>query len=129
MATVLAVAALGMLLAGLTSHLLQLQRVDGRIHAALAQEVAEFRALAETGVDPRSGEPFTSVEALFFVALERNIPDRNEGILTTIDGQVDLVPSEAVSDQDYGATVWPVAERPGPGALRIRDSDGLQADR
>lgn len=98
MATVLAVAALGMLLAGLTSHLLQLQRVDGRIDAALAQEVAEFRALAETGVDPRSGEPFTSVEALFFVALERNIPDRNEGILTMIDGRVDLVPSEAVSD-------------------------------
>lgn len=98
MATVLAVAALGMLLAGLTSHLLQLQRVDGRIDAALAQEVAEFRALAETGVDPRSGEPFTSVEALFFVALERNIPDRNEGILTMIDRRVELVPSEAVSD-------------------------------
>jgi signal transduction histidine kinase len=98
MATVLAVAALGMGLAGLTSHLLQLQRVDGRIDAALAQEVAEFRALAETGVDPRSGQPFTSVEALFFVALERNIPDRNEGILTMIDGLVELVPSDAVSD-------------------------------
>ena len=97
MTTVLVVAALGMLLAGLTSHLIQQQRVDARIDAALAQEVAEFRALAATGVDPRTGEPFTSVEALFFVALERNIPDRNEGMLAMIDDAVELVPSPDVA--------------------------------
>lgn len=97
MATVLVVAALGMLLAGLTSHLIQHQRMDARIDAALAQEVGEFRALAATGVDPRTGAPFTTVEALFFVALERNIPDRNEGILAMIDGDVELVPSTDVA--------------------------------
>lgn len=97
LAAVLAVAAVGMLLAGLTSHLLQQQRVDARIDASLAQEVAEFRALAATGVDPRTGAPFTSVEALFFVALERNIPDRNEGIVAMIDGEVALVPSAEVA--------------------------------
>ncbi len=97
LATVLAVTALGMLLAGLTAHLIQQQRVDTRIDSALAQEVAEFRALAATGVDPRTGEPFTSVEALFFVALERNIPDRNEGTLAMIDGQVELVPARDVT--------------------------------
>lgn len=97
MAAVLAVAALGMALAGLTSHLIQQQRIDTRIDAALVQEVAEFRALAATGVDPSTGEPFTSVEALFFVALQRNIPDRNEGMLAMIDGEVALVPSPDVA--------------------------------
>lgn len=97
MATVLVVAAIGMLLAGLTSHLIQQQRIDARIDAALAQEVAEFRALAATGVDPRTGEPFASVEALFFLALERNVPDRNEGMLAMIDGSVELVPSPDVA--------------------------------
>ncbi|HSI92285.1 MAG TPA: HAMP domain-containing sensor histidine kinase [Jiangellaceae bacterium] len=97
MAAVLVVAALGMLLAGLTSHLIQQQRVDSRIDAALAQEVAEFRALAATGLDPRTGEPFATVESLFFLALERNIPDRNEGMLAMIDGNVELVPSPDVA--------------------------------
>jgi signal transduction histidine kinase len=97
MAAVLVVAALGMLLAGGTSHFIQQQRVDSRIDQALAQEVAEFRALAATGVDPRTGEPFDTVEALFFVALERNIPDRNEGMLAMIDGEVELVPSADVA--------------------------------
>lgn len=97
MAAVLAVAALGMVLAGLTSHLIQQQRIDARIDAALVREVAEFRALAETGLDPRTGEPFTTVEALFFVALERNVPDRNEGMLAMIDGEVALVPSPGVA--------------------------------
>jgi signal transduction histidine kinase len=97
MAAVLAVAALGMALAGLTSHLIQQQRIDARIDAALVQEVAEFRALAATGVDPSTGEPFTAVEALFFVALQRNVPDRNEGMLAMIDGEVALVPSPDVA--------------------------------
>jgi signal transduction histidine kinase len=98
MATVLIVAALGMILAGLTSHFIQQERVDSRIDSALAQEVAEFRTLAAIGVDPRTGLPFTSVEALFFVALERNIPDRNEAILAMIDGRVELVPSPEVAN-------------------------------
>lgn len=97
MATVLVVATLGMLLAGLTSHLIQRQRVDSRIDAALAQEVAEFRTLAATGVDIRTGEPFDSVQSLFFIALQRNIPDRNEAMMAMVDGRVVLVPAPGVS--------------------------------
>jgi signal transduction histidine kinase len=97
LAAVLLVTAVGMVIAGLTSHVIQQQRVDSRIDAALALEVAEFRNLAATGVDPRTGEPFTSVEALFFVSLERNIPDRHEGVIAMIDGRVELVPSEDVA--------------------------------
>ena len=97
MATVLIVATLGMVLVGLTSHVIERQRVDSRIDAALAQEVAEFRALAATGVDTRTGESFDSVESLFFIALERNIPDRNEAMMAVIDGRVELVPAPGVA--------------------------------
>jgi two-component system, OmpR family, sensor kinase len=95
-AAVLVVAALGMGLAGATSYLLQRQRVDARIDDALAQEVSEFRALATSGIDPRTGEPFTTVEGLFFTALQRNVPDVHEGLLAMIDGQVELVPPQDV---------------------------------
>jgi signal transduction histidine kinase len=126
MATVLFVAALGMILAGLTSHLIQQQRVDSRIDAALAQEVAEFRTLAVIGVDPRTGEPFTSVEALFFVALERNIPDRNEAMLAMIDGRVELVPSPDVVDlrlEDDQRFVELLREVPSDARVRVMTAD------
>lgn len=126
LATVLVVTALGMLLAGLTSHLIQQQRVDTRIDAALAQEVAEFRALAATGVDPRTGEPFTSVEALFFVALERNIPDRNEGMVAMIDGEVELVPSRDVAPlrlEEDPAFVEVVRQVPADARVRVETAD------
>jgi signal transduction histidine kinase len=95
-AAVLVVAALGMGLAGVTSFVLQRQRVDARIDDALAQEVSEFRALAASGVDPRTGEPFTTVEGLFYIALQRNVPDVHEGLLAMIDDQVQLVPPQDV---------------------------------
>lgn len=96
MAAGLVVAALGMTLAGVTSYLLQRQRIDTRIDDALAQEVSEFRAFARSGVDPRTGAPFTTVEGLFFIALQRNVPDMHEGLLAMIDGEVALVPSAEI---------------------------------
>lgn len=88
LAWVLSVTAIGMTLAGATSYAVQRARVDARIDASLAQEVAEFRTLAETGLDPRSGQPFTSINDLFYVALLRNVPDRDESLLTLVDGEV-----------------------------------------
>jgi signal transduction histidine kinase len=126
MAAVLVVAALGMLLAGLTSHFIQQQRVDALIDAALAQEVAEFRALAATGVDPRTGEAFDSVEALFFVALERNVPDRNEGMIAMIDGEVELVPSPDVAPirlEDDQQFVDLLREVPPDALVRVATAD------
>jgi signal transduction histidine kinase len=85
---VLAVTAAGLFVAGAAASTIQSARVDARVDAALAQEVAEFRSLAEAGVDPRSGEPFPSIEELFFVTLQRNVPDGDEGLLTLVDGEV-----------------------------------------
>jgi two-component system, OmpR family, sensor kinase len=84
--SVLAMACLGVLLSGGAVYLVQLRSIGTAITASLEQEVAEFRTLAQTGVDPETGEPFGSIERLLLVALQRNVPDRNETYLTFLDG-------------------------------------------
>lgn len=121
----LVVAALGMALAGLISYLLQRERVEAGIDDALAQEVSEFRALATSGVDPRTGEPFTTVEGLFFTALQRNVPDVHEGLLAMIDGRVELVPPQDVElrpERDRGF-VELLSEVPPDASVRISSAD------
>jgi two-component system OmpR family sensor kinase len=64
-----------------------LARLEERIDHELAQEVSEFRILAQ-GRDPRTGRPFsTNVRRVFEVFLARNIPARNEVIVTYVDGR------------------------------------------
>ncbi len=62
-------------------------RTDERIDAALVQEAEEVRRLAG-GSDPDTGRPFRGdVERIFEVFLERNIPARNEALLTFVGGE------------------------------------------
>jgi two-component system, OmpR family, sensor kinase len=60
-----------------------LVRLDDRIEADLAQEVREFRTLAEEGTDPATGRPFgDNVNRLFKVYLSRNVPGEGEELMT-----------------------------------------------
>ena len=60
-----------------------LVRLDDRVEEDLQQEVEEFRALAEEGVDPETGRPFAdNVNALFRTYRERNVPDDDEELIT-----------------------------------------------
>jgi signal transduction histidine kinase len=62
-------------------------RLEDRIDRELAQEVSELRILAR-GRDPETGRPFGSdVGRVFEVFLDRNIPARNEVILTYVNGR------------------------------------------
>ncbi|HEX2110233.1 MAG TPA: ATP-binding protein [Gaiellaceae bacterium] len=64
-----------------------LLRLDRQIDAALVQEAAELRRLAR-GVDPATGRRFGSdVERIFEVFLQRNVPSRNEALITFIDAR------------------------------------------
>ena len=64
-----------------------LQGTDERIRQDLTQEAAEFEQLAG-GNDPATGEPFgDDVRRIFDVFLARNVPARNEVILTFLDGE------------------------------------------
>jgi two-component system, OmpR family, sensor kinase len=62
-------------------------RLDERIDSELVQESSELRQLAK-GRDPETGEPFAGrVRRIFEVYLSRNVPSRNEVLLTFADGE------------------------------------------
>jgi signal transduction histidine kinase len=62
-------------------------RLDQRIDAELSQEAAELRRLAE-GNDPETGRPFGSnAQRIFTVFLQRNVPSREEALITLVDGR------------------------------------------
>lgn len=64
-----------------------LNRMAERIDRELVQETRELRALAG-GIDPESGEPFGGrVRKVFATYLERNIPSRNEALVTFVNGE------------------------------------------
>lgn len=65
-----------------------LSGLDDRIDAALVQESRELSRLVDRGIDPDTGEPFgTDVARLLEVFLERNVPARNEALLTFVAGE------------------------------------------
>jgi signal transduction histidine kinase len=67
-----------------------LRRLDQRINGALVQEAKEVRKLSR-GNDPETGEPFSGrVRKIFTVFLQRNIPSRNEAIITFVGGELFL---------------------------------------
>src|SRR5918999_3937316 len=67
-----------------------LRRLDQRINSALVQEAKEVTRLSR-GNDPETGEPFSGrVRKIFTVFLQRNIPSRNEAIITFVGGELFL---------------------------------------
>lgn len=86
----MAITAVGLLFSGLVTYSLYSRSIEERIDRDLAQEVEELRTLA-TDVDPQTGESFSSVEDLLYAALQRNVPDRSEEFMATIDGEVPFV--------------------------------------
>lgn len=64
-----------------------LNRLDERIDRELVQETRELRILAR-GIDPATGAPFAGrVRKIFATYLERNIPSRNEALITFVNGE------------------------------------------
>jgi signal transduction histidine kinase len=79
--------ALAVIASVLVARQILVVRLEERIDHELAQEVSELRILAR-GRDPRSGEAFgTDVRRIFDVFLARNLPSRNEVILTYVGGK------------------------------------------
>lgn len=64
-----------------------LVRLDQRMDADLRQEAEELRRLA-SGNDPMTGETFgPRVRRIFKVYLQRNVPSRNEALITLVGGE------------------------------------------
>lgn len=93
--TVLLLTAIALATAGYTAAKLQDARVTTRIDSDLTASYEEFMILAETGIDPDSGEPFASSSQLIRTAISRIIPARNEGVVGIIDGRIEYLSSGA----------------------------------
>jgi len=76
--SVLVMAALGMATAEAASYVVPSRRLDVRLNASLQQEVSEFRALNDGGVDPATGQGFRGVKELLQTALARNVADETQ---------------------------------------------------
>ncbi|SDU85965.1 sensor histidine kinase [Jiangella alkaliphila] len=63
-------------------------RLDQRIQRAELQEVLELRRMVDDGRDPTTGEPFTSLTALFDVYFARNVPSSGEGMVAFVGDRV-----------------------------------------
>lgn len=112
----LAVAALLPLLAFQQTLLIDL---ENEVDSDLRQEMLELDQLLTHGRDPETGQPFTSLEALFDVYFARNVPSREEAFLGFVEGELvrsstltrfplDQLPGEALSD-------WQGLAGPSPG--------------
>lgn len=88
LAAVFGLSALALLTAGVTAARLQELRVETRIDDDLRSSAEEFRLLSSEGVDPETGEAFTSPADLVRTAMARIIPGRNEGVVGVVGGEI-----------------------------------------
>ncbi len=118
LAAVLGLAALAMSTAGYTAYLIQDLRVESRVDDELQASAEEFRVLAESGVDPSTGEPFSSPAELVRTATGRNIPGSNGGTLGLVGGEIaytsQVAPLDLQSDPEIEAALRPLAEAAEP---------------
>jgi signal transduction histidine kinase len=76
--SVAVLSALALGIAGSLVYTLESNRIQADITAKIDQEIAELAALQREGVDPDTGEDFTSVQRLLDTFLVRNVPDDDE---------------------------------------------------
>jgi two-component system OmpR family sensor kinase len=108
-------------------------RLDDVVNDDLRQEVQELNRLVQDGVDPATGEQFTSLRALFDVYFDRNEPSRDEAFISFVQGEhhrssslarfpLDRMPSELISYGEGLATRAPAEE--GSATFRIGTERG-----
>jgi signal transduction histidine kinase len=101
--------------AGIVAAELQSMRVDDRMADDLEASADEFRVLAELGLDPATGQPFSTPNDLVRTAMTRVIPARHEGVLGFVNGELEYttpVPSVALAeDAELIAELVPLTQQ------------------
>ncbi len=82
--------------AGSIVYAVENARLQESAVARVEQELDEFAALDEEGIDPATGEDFADVESLLTTFLARNVPDENEVLVAWFNGR----PQEALPGED-----------------------------
>ena len=77
-ATVALLVLAGLVVAGVVVATIESRRVDQQITAEVDQEFAEFSKLQAKGLNPATGRPFDSPQAMVRQFMESNVPDDNE---------------------------------------------------
>lgn len=103
LASVLVMTALALVAAGGTAWVLQRERVDAMIDAEFTQTLAELNTLAQSGVDPDTGEPFENADRLLRTMMSRKAPGPAEGMIAFVGSELRFV------TQDIGL---PLADDP-----------------
>lgn len=96
LAAFLGLSALALLLAGGAAWFLQRGQIDARIDESLTRSANELETLAASGVNPVTGEPFTSAEDVVVASIQLTVPAHNEGILGLREGRTPLVSQQDV---------------------------------
>lgn len=87
--TVAILSVLALTVVGLVLYTVEANNVASRNSASMTQEIAEMRSFAQTGVDPETGERFTSVDQILSQFLAQNRPDADETLFAFLtDGRV-----------------------------------------
>ncbi|HLS15943.1 MAG TPA: ATP-binding protein [Beutenbergiaceae bacterium] len=92
LAAVIALAALAMAAAGVTAYSLERDHAGEIVDDTLARSASEIRTLIDQGVDPSTGAPFDSVDAVIRAALSHVVPAPNEAMAGFTNGSLTHVP-------------------------------------
>lgn len=118
---------LALTIVGAVLYSVESNNVSNRISTSMAQEVAELRTFAQSGIDPETGQPFTSVDAILRQFLAQNQPDAYEALFAFLsDGRVlyQGEPTDLIrGSQAFEQAVSAVAENGGEISLRVGGSD------
>ncbi|MER5672211.1 sensor histidine kinase [Pseudonocardia alni] len=71
----------------LLTWMLLIDETDRRIDGALNSEIAEFARVTETGVNPTTGQPYSSVDEILRSVIAANVARPNEKFLGYLDGR------------------------------------------
>ncbi|GAA1715500.1 HAMP domain-containing sensor histidine kinase [Isoptericola hypogeus] len=96
LATLLALTALALGFSGATAYWLTYRQVDERIDDDLLESLSELETLAASGVDPVTGDPFSSAEEVVVAAIQLDVPASHEGVIGLRTGKSPLVSQQAV---------------------------------
>jgi two-component system, OmpR family, sensor kinase len=110
-------------------------QLEERVQEALEQEIREFDQLVD-GIDPNTGKRFQTVQRVFDVYLDRNVPSQEEGILTFVNGEawnraalsqfpLDRAPSEQLADWEARSTRDPGDPRSAVGRFETTLGDAF----
>lgn len=126
LAAMLALCALGLLVAGATAYTLQRSDLSQDMDDSLSRSFQEFETLLATGIDPSTRQPFAEADQLVYLVMQRTLTAPNEGMMAVKNGNVIFFANEEVPVrlEDDGELVDFVrtAARPDESVIRTVDT-------